>query len=67
MLLICHVISQDHVIQRSSDFLGRIKVSYHPARFGSCRGDIMIFVCHVTLKDHEIKPLNDFMVMSPSR
>ena len=55
MLLICHVISQDHVIQGSSDFIGRIKVSYHPARFGSCRGDIMIFICHVTLKDQSAK------------
>ena len=51
MILICHVILQDHVIKGSCD-LGR-KVSYHPAKFGghwhSGSGDIMILVRRVIL------------------
>ena len=48
-----------------------MKVSYHPATFGSYRqsgvGDVMVFVCHVTLQDNVIKALYDFMVRSSSR
>ena len=53
MVLVCHVISQDHVIKGLCDFMGRApsRLSYHPARLCGNRqsgsSDIMIFVCHV--------------------
>ena len=34
MFLTCLVISEDHVIKRSWEFMGRVKVSPDPARFG---------------------------------
>ena len=78
MLLICHVISQDHVIKESSDFISRSpsfisksSVSYHPAKYGcyrhSGRGDIMVFVCHMTLQEHVTKARSNLMIRSPSR
>ena len=66
------MISKDHVIKGSCDFIGNepINVSYHPAKFGSHMhsgsGDTMVFVCHVNLQDHVKKALNGFMVSSPS-
>ena len=52
-ILFCHMISQDDVINSSCDFMGRIKASYHSAKFGGQRhsggGDIFL-VCHVILK-----------------
>ena len=36
MILVCHVVSQNHVIKESFDFIGKgIKISYHPAKIGS--------------------------------
>ena len=37
MVLVCDVISQDHVIKGSCDFCGwePLKVSHHPTKFGS--------------------------------
>ena len=71
MLLVCHVISQDHVIKESSDFISRSPVSYHPAKYGcyrhSGRGDIMVFVCSMTLQEHVTKARNNLMISSPSR
>ena len=72
MVLVSHVISQDHVIKGSCIFIARSpKVSYHSVRSGDHRhsdsGDIKVFVCHVTLQDHLIKALNEFMVRSPLR
>ena len=60
MILVCHVVSQNHVIKESFDFIGKgIKISYHPAKIGShihCDSwDMMILFCHVILEDHEIK------------
>ena len=47
------------MIKESSDFISKVKVSYHPANVGDHRqsdsGYIMVFVCHVTLQDHVIK------------
>ena len=46
-----------------------MKVSYHPAIFGShthsVSGEIMVLACQVTLQEHVTKVLNNFMVRSP--
>ena len=34
MVLVCHVLSQDHMMKRSRNFMVRSKTSYHPAKFG---------------------------------
>ena len=63
MVLVCHVISQDHQVP--------IKVSYYPAKFGGHRhsdsGDIVVFVFHVILQDLVIKESCDFICRSSSR
>ena len=66
MILVCHVIFQDHLIKVLCEFMGRIfiTVSYHPTKFGGHRhfgsGD-MFLVYHVISQDHVIKRLCDFM------
>ena len=72
MVFGCHVILQDHAIERSCGFVEeRFKISHHPAKFGckkhSCNKDIQVLVCHVILQDHIIKTLYDFMVRRLSR
>ena len=62
ILLVCHVISQDHVIKGSFDYrLKPMKVSYQISKFGGhsyCGSRVMmLFVCHVTFQDHVIKVL----------
>ena len=68
MILVCRFISQDHVIKRPCDFMGR-----SPSRqitilknFSVYRhlgvGNIMVFNCHVTLQDRMIKALRGFIV-----
>ena len=39
MVLVCHVISQDHVIKGSCDFYRwePLMISHHPAKFGGLR------------------------------
>ena len=58
-ILVCQVISQDHLIKWSFDFIGRSPSSYHPAKFCGYRhcgsGDIMVLVCQVISQDHSIK------------
>ena len=49
MVLACHVISQDHVINGSCDFVGvPLMVSHDPGEFGKhsgcCSGDVMLAV-----------------------
>ena len=53
MIIVYHVILQDHVIKGSCDFMDRSpSKSYHPAKFGvhkhSITGD-MFLLCHVIL------------------
>ena len=70
MLLVCHVISQDHAIKESSDFTGRNpsrQAIVLPSLVAIGRGVILVFVCHTTLQNQVIKELNDFMVRNPSR
>ena len=65
MFLICHVMSQDHMIKRSCDFMGRspqgksppCQVSGH-RHYGNGG---MFFICHVISQDHGIKDSRDFM------
>ena len=68
-VLVCQVISEDHMMKGSCDFIS--KDPSRSVKFGGHRysgsGDIIIFVCHVTLQDHVIKVLCDFMVRSLSR
>ena len=57
MILVCHVIFQDHVFKRLFDFIAWEPLIPHPsnqpAKFdghGYCgSGDIMVLVCHVIL------------------
>ena len=56
MVLVCHVISPNHLIVCSFDVMSKsqsLKVSYHPARFcGYCGSvDIMVLVSHVISQD----------------
>ena len=48
MVLVCHVISQDHMIKGSYDFMGGSPLIHHPAKFGGHRhcvsGDMMFVV-----------------------
>ena len=69
MVLVCHMILQDHVIKGSLDFSGfqePVQVSCHPAMFGSHKhrdvGDIMALVYYAILT----KGLSNFMGMSCS-
>ena len=59
------MISQDHLIKESCDFMGM-----SPAKFVGYRhcdsGDVMVLVCHVILQHHMIKGLCDFMEGSHS-
>ena len=67
MVLICHMTSQDHVIQWLCDFMGG---SQCPTMFCSHRhggmGNIMILVCQKILQHHVIKGSCNFMSRSPS-
>ena len=51
IILVCHVILQDHAIIWSCDFMGRVKVSHYPATFCDHKhcgsGDTIFLVCHV--------------------
>ena len=55
MILVCHVILQDHVIKKSYDVVGEepVQVNYHLVKFGGHRHcgseDIKILVSHVIL------------------
>ena len=59
MVLVCHVISNDHVIRGSSNFMGRSlsrKVSVKSRDHRHCgSGDIPILVCCVSSQEHVIK------------
>ena len=59
MVLVCHLISQDHVIKESCDFIIRSPSSYHSAKFGdhkhSGSGNITVFVCHPRPRDQSVK------------
>ena len=55
MILVCHVISYDHVIQGWWDFLME---SHTLAKFGSHRhrgSEDMVLVCHLISQDHVSK------------
>ena len=72
--LVCHVISQNHVIKRLCGFLDRrpsIKVSYHPAKFGGLRHygskDLMVLFYDTISQDHVIKWSHDFIGKIPPR
>ena len=51
MVLVCHVILQDHVPKGRVTLWEIIKLSYHPSTFSSHRhpgsGNITFLVCHV--------------------
>ena len=56
MVLICHVISQDHVIKGSRDYWQKpLKLSYHSTKFGAHSyrgsGEFLFFVRQVILED----------------
>ena len=65
IILICRVISQDHVIKNDVIYWKEtIKVGHYSVTFGGHRdsdsGDIVILVYHVILQDHVIKGSSAF-------
>ena len=69
MFLVCHMISQDHVIEESCNFTGEsCEVSHHSAMFcghthcGS--GNIMVLVYHVISQDRVIKESSNIMAIN---
>ena len=73
MILVCHVILQDHVFKRLFDFIAweSFILSHYPAQFGGhghCgSGDIMVLVCYVILPDHMTTESGNFIGRSHSR
>ena len=69
MILVCHVISQDHVTKGSNSIMGRSPSN--PAKFGGHRhcgsGYVTISFCHVILQDLVIKGSCDFVDRISSR
>ena len=57
MASVCHVISQDHVIKGSFDFMGGslFVVDHHPAKFGRsslCVSGDIILIYHVISQEY---------------
>ena len=65
MVLVCHMISRDHVMKRSCNVMDRslLRQTHNPAKFP---GVIVTLVCHTILEGHMIKGSCDFMARSPS-
>ena len=59
IILVCHMILNNHMVKESCEFMEPIKVSHHPAKFGDdkncCSGDKLLLICHVILQDHLIE------------
>ena len=71
MILVCHVIWQNHVIMWLDGYES-MKVSYqYTAKYGgnglSHSGDLMVSVCHMILHDRLIKAPCDFVDRNPTR
>ena len=71
MILGCHVISQDHLIEGCCNFNAKaINLICRLAKFDGHRHcdneDMMILVCHVILQDHVIKESWEVMGRGPS-
>ena len=72
MVLVCHVILQNHVIKDSSDFIAKNpfrKVTILPTFVATDTVvvlEIMVLVCHVISEDHVIKCSCNFMGAYPS-
>ena len=60
MVLVCHMILQDHMTKGAGDFMDR----NHPATFDEqwhCAGGGKILVCLVILYEHVAKGSSDFI------
>ena len=71
MYLICHVTSQDHLIEGSCKFMGGSSSLYvttltSSEAIGSTIVE-MFLICHLTLRDHMFKGLREFMEGRSSR
>lgn len=68
MVLVGHMILEDHEVKRFFDFMCRSSSSYHPATFGdhihSGSEDIMSQVGLVISQEHMIKGSRDFICES---
>ena len=66
MVLVCHVIWQDHITKGSSNLSG-----HHPTKFGGHRhcsiADIMVLIRHAISQDHVMKGSRAFTGTNPSR
>ena len=69
--MICHLISQDHMIKRSDNFEWKpLKVSPNDAKFGchGCHQTLWyIFNCHVISQDHVTQEPDNFTDGDPIR
>ena len=71
-LVFCHMTSQDHLIDGSSDLMDGSSSSYITTltSFGDQRhcgsGDVVFLICHVTSLDHTFRGLCEFMGGSTS-
>ena len=71
MLLVCHVILQDHMIKEYSNIMGENSSWQIPnlpclVAIGTVKVK-MILVCHMILQEHMIKGSCDFIDRSPSK
>ena len=57
MILVCHVISQNHVTKGSSNFMGG---NHSGHRHCDC-GNMIVLVCYLISEDHVTKGSCDFM------
>ena len=68
MYLICHMTSQDHLIEGSCSVYEwkPLVVYHHRDKFGDHRNcdsaDLMFLICHVTSRNHAFKRLIKFMI-----
>ena len=69
MILVCHVITQNHVIIWSCEFIDRSRSSHHPVKFCDNRhfgsGNIVVLVRRMISQDHVIQDSCDFMGWTP--
>ena len=70
MCFFCHVISHEHLIEGSCEFIGGSSLQYvtSPDKFCDhkhCDSGDMFLICHVTSREHMFKGLCEFMGEAP--
>ena len=71
MVLICHVIKQNHETNELSNFMVGSLLNQHLTKFGGHRhcsvGDIIVLVCHMISQDYVMKGSCAFIATGQSR